>query len=426
MNGETEFQPTMLPEATWVRPPSRGSLHRKRRAIQAVTSLIFILAPFVDLLRFDLKNSALIMAGVSFSLSEMLAVFLVILVFIIAVFAGALLYGRVFCGWMCPQTTLSEIVSGIERRACKLSKKVGLGGLCRLAAPLAALGISAFVAASLVTYFLDPADRLSPPRLAWISWAITTFVLFADLYFLRHGFCLSVCPYGIMQKIIQDSRTLGVAFDSERRSECTNCMLCVRACFMGIDIRESSFDTSCLNCGDCISATTLAKRCPTQPLIRFRYGTEPSSWPGFLGKLGILDGRRAVVVGITLAVTLLTVGLLASRRDLDMEIAAQYERTFTDPSGVVHNHYRLSLGNRLDRPVRLHLEVRGAPEVSIESPPKPEIDLAPGEHGIRDVVMSAPASSLGAGAHTIVVRGVAEGATFVSELSTHFFVPSRR
>ncbi len=413
----------MLPEATWVRPPSRGSLHRKRRAVQVVTSLIFILAPFINLLRFDLKHSALIMAGVTFSLSEMLAVFLVILLLIVGIFAGALLYGRIWCGWLCPQTTLSEIVSTVERWVCKFAKKKG--GICRAAAPLASLAMSAFVAASITTYFLDPADRFSPPRWAWFLWGATTVVTTLDLYFLRHLFCVSVCPYGIMQNIIQDSRTLGVQLDPARRSECANCLLCVRACFMGIDIRDQGFDTRCLNCGDCISATTLAKRCPADPLIGFRYGTDPSIWPTFLRKVGISDGRRAFIVALTAALAILTVGLIVGRRDLDMEIAAQYERTFTDPSGVVHNHYRLSLGNRLDRPVRLHIEVRGAPEVALESP-KPEIDLAPGEHGIRDVVMSAPASSLGAGAHTIVVRGVAEGATFVSELSTHFFVPSRR
>jgi polyferredoxin len=413
----------MLPEATWVRPPTRGRLHRLRRALQLVTSLVFILAPFIDLLRFDLRNSALIMAGVSFSLGEMLPVFLVILVFTFVLFGGALLYGRLFCGWMCPQTTLSEIVSSVERWVCK-KRKGNPTGICRLVAPAASLGMSAFVAASLVTYFLDPADRLSPPRLAWIGWAITTFVLFALLYFLRHQWCLSACPWGYLQKIIQDSRTLGISFDSARRNECTNCMLCVRACFMGIDIRDRPFDFGCLLCGDCISATQLAKRCPTEPLIRFRYGTEASTWPSFLAKAGILDGRRAAVAVLALALTLVTAGVIAGREDLNMEIAAQYERTHADAAGV-RNVYRLSLKNRLDRPVTLHLEVRGVPGLVIDSP-KGDIQLAPGEQGIRDIVMSAPRAALETGAHAVVVRGVAEGTAFVSELSTHFFVPSRK
>lgn len=336
-------------------------------------------------------------------------------------FAGALLYGRIYCGWMCPQTTLSEIVSSVERWVCK--KRKG-SAPCRVAGPAASLFMGAFVSASMVSYFLGPADRLHPSGVAWSVWAISTAIIGADLLILRHRFCLGICPYGILQNIIQDGRTLGVELDPARRGECTDCLLCVRACFMGVDIRDQGFDTRCLNCGDCISATRLAKRCPADPLIRFRYGTEPSRWPAFLRKLGILDARRAIVMALVVVVTGITAGLLASRRDLDLDIAAQYERVSTE-AGLVHNFYRLSVGNRLHRPVRLRIEANGIPGLVIASPP-PEIELAAGERGIRDVVLTAPASGLDGGAHAITVRGVAGGSSFAADLSTRFFVPNQR
>jgi polyferredoxin len=409
----------MLPEATWVRPPARGRLHRARRALQAATSLVFVVAPFVGLLRFDLRRGALVLAGASFGLGDLQAVYLLILLFILVVFAGALLYGRIYCGWMCPQTTLSEIVATFERWA---SRRVKAPGLRRALPAVGALGMSAFVAASLVSYFLDPAELLSPPRLALVSWGITTAVI-GGFLLLRHRFCIGVCPYGILQNIIQDSRTLGVELDPRRREECVDCLLCVRACFVGVDIRANAFDPRCLNCGDCISATRLAKRCPERPLIRFRYGTEPSRWPSPLRRVGVSDARRAVVVAAVMAMTGVTAVKLAGRHDLDADVAAQYERA-THEGELVRNVYRLTLRNRRDAPVRLHLEAEGPPGLRVEPPA--DLRAAAGEQAIRDLVLSAPCGGIEAGAHEVRVRVVPEGPAVPVELPTVFFVPSRR
>ena len=346
----------MLPEARWIRPPAGARLHRLRRAIQIVTSLVLIAAPFVDLLRFDVKNGALILFGTSFGLGELGVAYAILVLSFVVVFAGALLYGRIYCGWMCPQTTLSELVATLERWACPKRGERGLG--CRVVATLTTLASAAFVAASLVSYFLDPADRLSPGPVAWGSFGAAFGVLAVDLLWLRHRFCTGVCPYGILQNVIQDHRTLGVQLDPARRGECTNCLLCVRACFMGVDIREQAFDPRCLNCGDCIAATRLAKRCPEQPLIAFRYGTSTSTWPAWLRKAGILDFRRVVVVVITLAATALVTAMSAGRTDLELGLAAQFEQTTVDADGLVKNHYQLSVSNRLDVPVTLALERR--------------------------------------------------------------------
>ncbi|MHB8876704.1 MAG: 4Fe-4S binding protein [Myxococcaceae bacterium] len=401
----------MLPEATWVRPPGGARLHRSRRALQLATSLLLVVAPFLDLLRFDLKGEALVLGRISFGLRELGVVYLILLLAIVAVFAGALLYGRIYCGWMCPQTTLSELVATLERRG--------------VPSHAAAVLLAAFVAASLVSYFVDPADRLAPGPVAWVAFAASFAVIAADLLWVRHRFCVGLCPYGILQNVVQDARTLGVSLDPSRRAECRDCTLCVRACFMGVDIRSQPFDPRCLNCGDCIAASRLARRCPPDPLIRFRYGSGGSRWPAFLRRLGILDGRRAVVMALV-AVGLGLLGvLLAGRRDLDLGIAAQFDRIADDRAGVVHNHYRLTVGNRLGHPVRLRLEARGVPGIAVE-PSQADLSLAAGERGLRDLVLSAPATSLGSGVHPITVLGIAESGEVMATLSARFFVPDRR
>jgi polyferredoxin len=409
----------MLPVATWVRPPARGRLHRSRRALQVATSLMFIVAPFVGLLRFDVDTGHLVLAGTPFGLGDLQAVYTLIILFTVLVFAGALLYGRIYCGWMCPQTTLSELVATLERWTCK---RIKAKGACKVVSVAATLLVGAFVAASLVSYFLSPAMRAAPPRLAWIGWGVTTVVLSGFLY-LRHRFCLLVCPYGLLQNIIQDRRTLGVAFAVARRDECTDCLLCVRACFMGLDIRTQSLDPQCLNCGDCISATRIAKRCPEQPLIRFQYGTERSTWPAWLRAAGISDARRAVIVAITLVLAVLSGVLLAGRKDLDVDIAAQFERAGLD-ADQVRNGYRLTLRNRLARPLKVALELEGAHGVSVVAP-LGAVEIGPTTEILVDVVLAAPLCQLPEGVNDLNFRVVPEVGAPI-EQQTFFFVPNRR
>lgn len=412
----------MLPEARWIRPPAGDRLHRWRRAIQVVTSLLLIAAPFVGLLRFDVKNGALILFGTSFGLGELGVAYAILVLSFVVVFAGALLYGRVYCGWMCPQTTLSELVATLERWACP--RRGPRGPVCRLVSTLTTLATSAFVAASLVSYFLDPADRLSPGPVAWGSFAAAFVVLAADLLWLRHRFCVGVCPYGILQNVIQDQKTLGVRLDPARRGECTSCMLCVRACFMGVDIREQAFDPRCLNCGDCISATRLSKTCPDQPLIAFRYGTATSSWPAWLRAAGIVDFRRVAVMALVLAATALVTALSAGRTDLELGLAAQFEQTTVGADGLVRNHYQLSVSNRLDAPVTLALSAGGVPGLELERSAS-VLTLQPRERSRRELVITAPGGPAGAGAHEITVRAERKAAPPI-ELGSHFFVPERR
>jgi polyferredoxin len=411
-----------VPAATWVRPPTRGRLHKARRALQGLTSLLFIAAPFLDLFRFDLKNGALILAGVPLGLGELGAVYALIVLAFVIVFAGALIYGRLYCGWICPQTTLSEIVATMDRWASpKLGRDAAKARILGIAATLA---MSAFVSASLASYFVDPADRLSPSRLAWIGWGATFAVMAVNLLWIRHRFCATVCPYGIIQNISQDAHTLGVSLDPNRRSECTNCMMCVRACFMGIDVRDQAFDSRCLNCGDCVAASASAKGCPPVPLIHFRYGNQESRWPAPLRKLGIVDGRRAGVFALVIGAAILALLQTAGRQDLDVQIAAQFERTRVDSAGVVHDFYQLSTSNRLDRPVDLRLEVRGIPGLALESPQE-GFTLGARARDRREMVLSAPAASADRGALPIVVRCLSEGGVAV-EVPVRFFVPSGR
>ncbi len=416
-----------LPEPLAIRPPRWGKIHPWRRLIQILTSALFILAPLVDLLRFDIGGRKLILMRMDFSLLELTPVLLLTFLAVLLVFAGALIYGRLFCGWFCPQTTLSELaetfIRFFERR-----RKAALWR--RALARLAIVALAGFVSASLVTYVLDPARYLSPPLAAWLVWGILTAGFSANLIWIRHRFCDGVCPYGILQSVVQDERTLGVKLDHNLLKVCLHCHSCIKACFMGLDIRRIAFDTQCINCGDCIDAINQSHRRLDRPIVtgfRFGKGRTPSSFPRFLQAVGISDWRRAAVVLAILTVSGFLAYALFAPRTLEGRLSPRFDRTTVDAEQNVRNHYTLRLANHLDHRVDLTLSAQSKrlPDLRIEKPRGP-FHLDAGERATLQLVLCAHRTDKNKGSHDIVLglqdRKRRQGLT----LRTKYFIPSPR
>jgi polyferredoxin len=410
-----------LPDVLTIRPPKGGRIHPWRRRGQIALSLLFLLAPFLDLLRFDVAGGRLILLRTAFGVQELGPIYLALLLGTLAVFAGALLYGRLYCGWLCPQTTLSEAAGALER---VIRRKKDAPGWRVAVAKIAVVALSGLVAASLVSYFLDPSDRLSPPAPAWIVFAIMTAIIAADLLLLRHRFCLGICPYGILQSIIQDRRTLGVSLDLDLTSICLHCKSCVRSCFMGIDIRVASFHPHCINCGDCIDAINLSHAKIGRPQVTgFRYGPGPAStWPRWLRAIGIHDVRRAAFALVFLILCGVLAASLTSRSGLDGRLSPRFDLGPSTSATTVETHYRLTLTNRLDRDVTLALTPEGLPGLRVVAPIGPVV-MAIGQRVEVDLLLSAPRGDASVGSHVITVR-CADGEDGI-DFETRFFVPDR-
>ena len=410
-----------LPSALEVRPPKGwGKIHGWRRLVQGVLSVLFLVAPFIDLCRFDLQRGRLILLRTPFSLLELGPIYLLFLISLLTVFAGAYLYGRLYCGWICPQTTLSELAATFERWIIRRRKapawRVAL-------AKLAVVVLSSVVAASLVSYFLDPADYARPPQAAWIAWGVLALIIAGDLLWLRHRFCVGVCPYGILQSIIQDNRTLGVSLDHDLTKVCLKCMSCVRSCFMGIDIRRADFHPNCINCGDCLDAINRSHRRLDRPIVTgFRYGSAPASnWPRILRALGVSDWRRAFILAGLLALVGALVTMLASRSGVEGRLTPLYERVRVDASDRIHNHYRLALTNHLDRRVTLRVTARGLGGIAVVSPATP-VTLRAGDRSTFVLVLRAPRRATRKTSWAPIVV-LCEGDNVKVELRSMFFFP---
>ncbi len=227
---------------------------------------VMIVLPFLRVrgesaLRFDIPTLKLYFFGSVVWISEAYFFLLVFLLFAVGVMLFTVLYGRIWCGWMCPQTVLSDFSRSIE----KISAWFSGHRFLRAAISHALLvSFSALVAADLIAYFVSPYDLMGDvlsrsvgPWTFW-SWVFFSSLVYLNLAFVRQRFCASVCPYGRFQSAFFDERSLTIAFDSSCSDECLGCEACVRTCPAEIDIRDG-LQVECINCAECIDSCSLQR-----------------------------------------------------------------------------------------------------------------------------------------------------------------------
>jgi len=338
-----------------------STYNAKRRWVQALSTVAILVLPFCNVLRLDVPTLRFYFLTTVLWVDEFYLLFLVCMLLLFVVVAFSMVYGRVWCGWMCPQTVLSELIHGIERA---VRRKLGLpksGG--KPARRLLALGISAAAAAllsllvsfNLIAYFVDPYSMLAAigkGALGPVTTGIlagTALLLFADLMFWREKFCTRTCPYGMLQMVVTDAKTQIVRYQTERAGECIECKACVRDCMMGIDIRMSPYQTECIHCGVCVDSCTailgrLKKPLPT--LISFSWG-ETGKGAGWRERLGIVDAKRVIVLAVILVYCAGLLAVARARQPLGLSATGDRSTLFRKGGGdTVLNDYQIRISNR--------------------------------------------------------------------------------
>jgi len=354
-------------------------------------------------LRLDVPAGRLHAFGASFAIDEAFVVLAATLVVTAAFLLVTLLFGRVWCGWACPQTVLADLTSWVEPERREKPRRPPRGPPTMKAAspqdqiswrrPLgfaAVAAVSAIAAANLLWYFVAPAEffrRLAAGTFGPVlggSWAVLFLVLFLDLAFLRATFCATACPYAKLQGVLFDRSTLVVAYDTRREWDCVQCNACVRVCPTGIDIRRG-LQAECIACAACIDACApvMAKLGKGPNLIGYFHGE-----PG--GASRPFRPAALALGAATLASAALLVAVVLARSLLDLSAvpeAAFRPRRAAD--GRVVNAYSVALENHGRAPVKVALALRaGTGEVQVEVRPQ-LVDLGPGERRQVRVVASA-------------------------------------
>ena len=382
-----------LPRAPRVTLPG-SNYHRVRKTIQTICVIIFVLLPLTNMMRFDLVQQRFYFFGAELWISEFAILFLTMMFFWILVAAFAMIYGRFWCGYLCPQMIFSEAslksehdIQNLVKKYFKTSSEPARKRIAKAAFYLLGLPPSIFFAFIFVSYFVTPLDLLH--RLmtfdirttAGILGAAVTAITFVDFAILRTHFCTSICPYGYLQNMLADKNTLLVRYD-DPNNHCIHCNKCVQACPMEIDIRQSSHQLECTHCAECIDACSgILGKMGRETLISYAWGefrTVGAKKEPWFRKIGFRDGKRAVIV-VLLAIyaTGLTI-VISLRKPVLVQIMPDRMTLYTiAPDGLVHNHFRLVLSNRAHTAKQLTLSIEGLPQGIVSGSIQPVI-MAPG------------------------------------------------
>lgn len=258
-----------------------------RRKFQWLTTLVMLLLPWIQpgdksLLRIDVPSLSLHLFGQVLRIEELYLFLLFVLAFGTAFLLITLVFGRVWCGWACPQTTLSDLAEWLAGRLqlkVKANHLVGSPGR-KILVHISYLLLALLVSANLIWYFIEPQRFFSSLISGTLhSGVLVTFLIIAllvyfDLALIRRLLCREFCPYGRIQTSLVEDGTLILQLPESEQSRCIRCNSCVRTCPMEIDIR-SGYQIECINCGRCLDACRriMAKRNETG-LIYYRFGVD--------------------------------------------------------------------------------------------------------------------------------------------------------
>lgn len=173
----------------------------------------------------------------------------------------ALAFGRVFCGWICPQNTFSEFFDFASRKL-KLkrlfnpppSAKWRYGTLIVLLA--LTLGLR-FPVANLISapgIISVQATKMIYEAAVGPESGLIGLIIIAELFLIRRGWCNYVCPVGGFLGIFRFRKTMRVVYNEDTEHVCGRCYECVRACGLGLDPMNGKIYPLCHNCGDCVTA----------------------------------------------------------------------------------------------------------------------------------------------------------------------------
>ncbi len=384
-----------------IRPKvSRGRFHRRRQVVAYALIALFVALPFLRIggrpaFLIDLAAREISILGAVFRPSDGFVLMLLGLAIVLAVFLVTALFGRVWCGWGCPQTVYLEYVfrpierwlEGSVAQQRKLDSTPGLHPR-RVLKWAIYLALSFVVANVFLAYFVgtdrlaqwlihSPADHLAGFTLVL---GVTALMMFDFVYF-REQTCIVACPYGRLQTVLLDKQSLIVGYDATRgeprgkrqlkvltdappRGDCVDCGACVAVCPTGIDIRDG-LQMECIGCAQCIDA------CDTvmDKLRRPRHLIGYSSQDVLAGKAKRIARVRTIVYPVLLVlVTGLLAWGIATRASTQIWIGRIHGPAFVDlGGGMVASQVRLKLENESDELRHYSITLHDAPDAKLRA-----------------------------------------------------------
>ncbi len=382
----------------WVFPKKPdGKWYEYRKYVSYVLLTFLFAAPFIKIggnqfLMFNVLERRFTIFGFPFWPQDFHLFVIMMLIGVVFVILFTVAFGRIFCGWMCPQTIFMEMVfrrieywiDGDRGKQIRLSKMPwNAEKIKKRALKWSIFFIISFLIANVFLAYLIGSDQLlryiveGPFKNVntLISLLIFTGVFYFVFAWFREQVCIIACPYGRLQGVLLDNKSIVVAYDHKRgekeagrakfkknedrpttgKGDCIDCFQCVHVCPTGIDIRNGT-QLECVNCTACIDACDQMMENVNLPKGLIRYASEDSIEKKEKFTFSPRLKGYTAVLGILIAVL---IGMLFLRNDVEARIlrlpGQLYERK---ADNIISNVYTFKLINKtVDDIDNVHFEL---------------------------------------------------------------------
>lgn len=442
----------------WVFPKKpKGPWYNKRKIVSYFLLAFLFGAPHIkidgeQMLLFNLLERKFTIFGIVFWPQDMFLFALAIIVGVIFVIFFTIIYGRLFCGWVCPQTIFMEMlfrrieywIEGDWTYQKKLDsmpwnkEKI----LKRVSKHLVFWIISFIIANTFLAYIIstDELLRIQTDPLGTHIGGLISIIIFTTVFYmvfarLREQVCTTICPYGRLQGVLLDPNSMVVAYDHVRgenrakfkkdedrkaadKGDCIDCMQCVHVCPTGIDIRNGT-QLECINCTACIDACDHMMESVglEKGLIRFvsENGIKnrtPFQW----------TTRVKAYSALLIAMLAVLVVLMATRNDFETYIMRQRGTTYQMTNdGKVSNIFEINLINKTKYNYDVTLTLDGS--IGTIETVVDTLKLKKEAQLKERFIVKIPLSSIENGKRIIFVRVIGNGKE-IQRVKTKFIGPS--
>jgi cytochrome c oxidase accessory protein FixG len=381
----------------WLYPKKpKGAFFNKRIIVTVVFLIIFFAGPLVKiggqpLLMFNIFERKFVILGQLFLPQDFVIFGIGMIIFFVFIILFTVVYGRVWCGWFCPQTVFMEMIfrpienyfEGDGRTQKKFDDAVWDSSKIfkKTAKHLIYIAFSAIIAHVTMAYLVGIEQTISiitsPPTenlagfIGILAFTVIFYYVFAKL---REQVCIAICPYGRLQGVLVNKQTSAVMYDYKRgepreklrktplpigvgagegAGHCIDCSLCVQVCPTGIDIRNG-IQLECTNCTACMDACDDVMVKISRPTGLIRHASQESIESGIPFKLS----KRAYAYSAVLVVLMIIEGfLLFNRGETETTILRVPGQMYQENNEIISNLYNAQVVNKTFEPKQIRLQV---------------------------------------------------------------------
>jgi len=380
----------------------KGKFYRIRTLVSIGFFILFFSLPFIQingrpLFLFNIPEARFIIFGKIFWPQDFFILGVTMITFIVFVVLFTAAFGRLFCGWVCPQTIFMEMLfrkveywiegDAGRQKLLKTSAWTARKVRIKLTKHLAFFILAFIIANFFLSYIIgvEELKKITSEPVSKHTGGLFSILIFSGVFYgvyayFREQACTVICPYGRLQSVLLDRNSMIVAYDYKRgeprgkyrkikdseinTADCIDCFQCVKVCPTGIDIRNGT-QMECVGCTACIDACNTMMDAVGQARGLIRYASEN----------GIADSKKLRYTGrmkfysvVLIILAGLLTFLLATRKNVDGTIVRAAGMLYQERGeDSLSNLYTIKIINKTQHDVPLTLRLENAPGRIIEA-----------------------------------------------------------